>query len=54
MYASTHWCHAVAAVDAWWGSWNWGRQHRIKAIWWDLHLAILLTHLFNFLVAFVV
>jgi len=25
-----------------------------KAVWWDLHLASLLMHLFNFLVAFVV
>jgi len=58
MYASTHCCHAAAPGEARWGSRNWvaslsgavgiklGAAASRKAVWWDLRLASLLTHLF--------
>ena len=44
MYASTHWCHAAAPGDTRWAV-GIGAAASRKAIWWDLRLASLLTHL---------
>ena len=59
MYAASDWMKAAALGEAWWGFGigcrgsvghsELGAAALLKAVWWDLHLASLLTVLFFFL-----
>jgi len=58
MYAATNWLQAAAASEAWWGFGIGCRSSvgqseleaaaLLKAVWWDLRLTSLLTHLLTF------